>query len=991
MATDVTCRGAEWRVKKTHVSLASVQLSLLFGNVLHLWLGLRSLKVHLMSKSLNMKTLLGTTCLLAATLFVGLGCNSGGSETAEDVSQFEVASSESPDDNEEPTISSLAELAGVSSSEASGSELGGDGNDPLSQPPSMTGTDLDAEQLALPEGGINQIQAFLQQIYRRRGTVSTEEEAIELLQLQRQAADRLMAPGVDEVTRVNAILIKLDAMRTLAAMRVPDADTSYLDYCALLEKDQNPVVNEQGRIRAFEIQSVWYLNDREGTSYEDIHELLTDLVNDPALTQDTITVVQEFAQRVFRSSHRDKGAELLSVAAEAFARSDNEYVKSAGESFLDQLLLAQLELDLAQEAVFDGEEGAADELFNRTLRLITERSPSPFTLDRAHIGARTLELNHHYELSKQLFQEIANQLADVENEDLKLNATRVLERANLRMGLLGQVLNIDGDLQTGKPFDRTPYAGKIVLVFCWASYPQWGGALQEVEKMKELYDRYRDQGFEIIGLNADEVPQELSFFLNQNPMPWATVVTNDAESVGLESPMFRAMGIDASPFNLLLNQDGEVVQLHLYGDELEPAIAAALGVELAEPASEGSESREPAPGQQGENEGNTQDQPSEPMPAATDNTGGSAPQSSIGTGGYHFVSLANEMPVDEEAIENPYLAPAHYTTDDLVDFLFDMEEKPRSLQGRTDFVDALVDAADRVLADSEARTAYIRIASLNKLQALHRMAILETPGYEDRLRQAVQQLSKVNEKQVVAEVQFLALEAKAIEATELDDESRKSMLETLRTFFTETVPQQKHLRLASATVAIINGIDNADAPKDAATEREKWYGEFGKLFAESKDKQLAGYGRQLAKPSSAETSSVVGEVLALEGDSHAGLPFDWEAYRGKVVVVDFWATWCGPCLRELPNVQKAYSELNDQGFEIVGISIDQDLDALTEFLDREALPWPTLSGEKAQAKARELGVRAIPTMMLIDRDGKIVQVANRIEQLRPLINQLLEK
>ena len=93
----------------------------------------------------------------------------------------------------------------------------------------------------------------------------------------------------------------------------------------------------------------------------------------------------------------------------------------------------------------------------------------------------------------------------------------------------------------------------------------------------------------------------------------------------------------------------------------------------------------------------------------------------------------------------------------------------------------------------------------------------------------------------------------------------------------------------------------------------------------------------------------------------------------------------------MPNVHKAYDELNEQGFEIVGISIDQDLDALTEFLDREALPWPTLSGEKIQAKARELGVRAIPTMMLIDRDGKIVQVANRIEQLRPQIDQLLEK
>lgn len=941
-----------------------------------------------MSKSLNSKTLFVAACLLGTSLLIGVGCNSGEGENAEGEPQFEVAASEDSEDSDEPTISSLAELAGVSPAGPADGEIEG-GNDPLAPPPSMTGSDLDAEQLALPEGGVNQIQAFLQQIYRRRGTVSTEEEAIELLQLQRQAADRLMAPGVDEVTRVNAILIKLDAMRTLAAMRVPDADTSYLDYCALLEKDQNPVVKEQGRIRAFEIQSVWYLNDREGTSYEDIKEALTELVNDPTVTQDTITVVQEFAQRVFRSTHRDKGAELLSIAAEAFARSDNEYTKSAGASFLDQLLLAQLELDLAQEAVFEKEEGAADELYNRTIRLITERPPSPFTLDRAHIGARTLELNHHYELSKQLFEEIANQLADVESEDLKLNATRVLERANLRLGLLGSKLSIDGDLQTGEPFDMTPYQGKAVLVFCWASYPQWGGALQEVEGMKELYDRYRDKGFEIIGLNADEIPQELSFFLNQNPMPWATVVTNDAESIGLESPMFRAMGIDASPFNLLLNQEGEVVQLHLYGEDLEPAIATALGVELPKPVPASDESPETEPNS--DLNGDPSEDPADPIPPETDDADNSVPQSSLLTGGFHFVAFTGTIQEDGKEMENPYLAPAHYNTDDLVDFLFDMEDKPRSLQGRTEFVDAMVDAADRVLADSDARAAYIRIAGLNKLQALHRLAILETPGYEDRLREAVQQLSGVDEKQVMAEVQFLALEAKAIDAEELDDEARGQMLDTLKTFFTDAQPQRKHLRLASATVALINGIDSEEAPKEAAAEREKWYIEFGKLFAESKDKQLAGYGRQLAKSPESGTSSVVGQMLDLEGDSHSGLPFDWESYRGKVVVVDFWATWCGPCLREMPNVHKTYDELNEQGFEIVGISIDQDLDALTEFLDREALPWPTLSGERIQAKARELGVRAIPTMMLIDRDGKIVQVANRIEQLRPQIDQLLEK
>ena len=163
------------------------------------------------------------------------------------------------------------------------------------------------------------------------------------------------------------------------------------------------------------------------------------------------------------------------------------------------------------------------------------------------------------------------------------------------------------------------------------------------------------------------------------------------------------------------------------------------------------------------------------------------------------------------------------------------------------------------------------------------------------------------------------------------------------------------------------------------------------MFAESKDKQLAGYGRQLAKSPSAAPNSVVGKMLELTGETQAGFDFDWQAYRGKVVVIDFWATWCGPCLRELPNVKKTHAELQDQGFEVVGISIDRDLDALSAFLERDPLPWTTLSGDAAQAKARELGVRAIPTMMLIDGEGKIVQVANRIEQLRPQIDQLLEK
>ena len=112
--------------------------------------------------------------LLMGTFYVGLGCNKGGNETAEETSQFEVASPEPIEDGEEPTISSLAELAGVSPSTGTSGDMDGGVGEPGTLPPSLAGTDLNADQLALPDGGVNQIQAFLQQIYRRRGSVSTE-------------------------------------------------------------------------------------------------------------------------------------------------------------------------------------------------------------------------------------------------------------------------------------------------------------------------------------------------------------------------------------------------------------------------------------------------------------------------------------------------------------------------------------------------------------------------------------------------------------------------------------------------------------------------------------------------------------------------------------------------------------------------------------------------------------------------------------------------
>jgi thiol-disulfide isomerase/thioredoxin len=110
-----------------------------------------------------------------------------------------------------------------------------------------------------------------------------------------------------------------------------------------------------------------------------------------------------------------------------------------------------------------------------------------------------------------------------------------------------------------------------------------------------------------------------------------------------------------------------------------------------------------------------------------------------------------------------------------------------------------------------------------------------------------------------------------------------------------------------------------------------------------------------------------------------------------VVLVDFWATWCGPCLGELPNVREKYHQYHDKGFEVVGISLDRDRQALEKFLADEQNPWITLhDGDwKDNAVASYYGVMGIPTVILVDKEGKVVSIRARGPELGKQLEQLL--
>lgn len=119
----------------------------------------------------------------------------------------------------------------------------------------------------------------------------------------------------------------------------------------------------------------------------------------------------------------------------------------------------------------------------------------------------------------------------------------------------------------------------------------------------------------------------------------------------------------------------------------------------------------------------------------------------------------------------------------------------------------------------------------------------------------------------------------------------------------------------------------------------------------------------------------------------AGKPLSIANYKGKVVLIDFWATWCGPCVKELPNVLKAYEKHHANGFEIIGISLDKDKEKLESFTKEKNMPWQQFfDGQFWNNKlAVKYGVNSIPATYLLDGEGKIIGKDLRGEALEAAV------
>lgn len=132
------------------------------------------------------------------------------------------------------------------------------------------------------------------------------------------------------------------------------------------------------------------------------------------------------------------------------------------------------------------------------------------------------------------------------------------------------------------------------------------------------------------------------------------------------------------------------------------------------------------------------------------------------------------------------------------------------------------------------------------------------------------------------------------------------------------------------------------------------------------------------------------EAPDLVGPTPEGQTLALSQLKGKYVLIDFWASWCGPCRRENPNVVANYNKYKDKGFEILGVSLDKNEDAWKKAIADDGLTWKHISDLKGWSSdhARLYSVNSIPQTLLLDREGKIIQRNLRGEQLSAKLEEL---
>ncbi len=823
--------------------------------------------------------------------------------------------------------------------------------------------------IEVPDGDATAMLAFIDKTMNPGPT--NPQDALIMATAILEATDRILDDKqATEQQRRRAAEIKLVILSQLQEMKAPGIQQMVLEFSKTMSIDSDEQLAQQGKqmLFMFSIQAVMTGEDKDYEGFKKkVLAWISELGGD---SPDIFNLVYRSALALQAVDREEEAAEIFQQLGTTFKDSSNPELAAEAINILQLAEVFRADLDIKMEDMSLKGVSAYGPIKESVTYLLAMENPGGMIFDRVRGVAEILERGNFTEQATEIYQAIETTFRDHPDEEIREAVDDLITRSIVRIGLIGKAVEVEGiNTSDGSRIDWSHFQDRVVLLSFWASWDL--PSLHTLPELLQQYNQYHEKGFEVIGVNIDDNPQLFDAFtkegikevLEVDAFPWITITTTDPDQRGFDTPLAITCGISSIPSTVLFGRDGRIVATNVGGDSLKQLLIKLLD----EPASETDSS--PA------EENNSSLEIKKLFSSLAALRALSNPWSTS------LLLIDEEETADSE--DNPYLAPAGLSALDLVDYLLDMLEKPRSIRRRPGFAEAVSEAADRLLA-AETSDRYHVIAVESKVQVLHELASLGNKRADGMLVLLMEKLKDDKRPRIAAQVHFLKIEQEMLKIDELPLEQVPGKLDAMQQYLAAEKLLGRHLRIASATV---HGINRLEDPE----QKEKYFQAFGKIFTTSTDKTLASYGKKIASSPSSSPSDLVGKPLALEGETELGVALDWKSYRGKVVLLDFWATWCGPCLREMPNVRAIHKRLEKQGFTVLAINLDRKPEDLEKFLEENEFPWTNLIAEGAREAATRYGVRAIPTMMVIDQQGNVAAVAHRVAEVSGTIEKLLKK
>ena len=300
---------------------------------------------------------------------------------------------------------------------------------------------------------------------------------------------------------------------------------------------------------------------------------------------------------------------------------------------------------------------------------------------------------------------------------------------------------------------------------------------------------------------------------------------------------------------------------------------------------------------------------------------------------------------------------------------------------------ATVEAADKILSQTQPDDTLHQRALALKFDALETQRQFGEPQAAAALAAFAESLDQIRDPALAARVRGAAVAAQVDAAVGSGRPEDAAPLVARVAALVKAAPDDAELAKTAADFAVrLGGLPGGESA--AAAAFAAFIPEFersGNPAVRDLAEQIGGTARRLSLP---------GNPIKLTGTLLSGEPFDQTSLAGKVVLVDFWATWCGPCVAEIASLQKEYEQWHAKGFEVVGVSLDEDRDTLEQFVKAKEIPWPILYEQPGgpgwrHPLATYYGITGIPTVVLIGRDGNVITLDARGKKLSAALERLL--